>query len=77
METGICGRAFRDHRKGEVSNLAMDWTGLVEPELLTQTCKSWRLATVRCPELEVTARVQPFENERGLSLRAIKGLNRV
>jgi len=30
------------------------------------------LATVRYPVLEVTARVEPFENNRGFSLRVLR-----
>jgi DNA polymerase III alpha subunit len=46
-----------------------DWTGMVETELFAQTYKSYGLATVRYPVLEVTATVEPFENRRGFSLR--------
>ena len=46
-----------------------DWTGLVETELFAQTYKSYGLATVRYPVLEVTATVEPFDNGRGFSLR--------
>jgi DNA polymerase III alpha subunit len=44
-----------------------DWTGMVETELFAQTYKSYGLATVRYPVLEVTATVEPFENGRGFS----------
>jgi DNA polymerase III alpha subunit len=46
-----------------------DWTGMVETELFAQTYKSYALATVRYPVLEVTATVEPFDNGRGFSLR--------
>jgi DNA-directed DNA polymerase III PolC len=46
-----------------------DWTGMVETELFAATYKSYGLATVRYPVLEVTASVEPYENERGFSLR--------
>ncbi len=46
-----------------------DWTGIVETELFAQTYKSYGLATVRYPVLEVTATVEPFENRRGFTLR--------
>ena len=49
-----------------------DWTGMVETELFAQTYKSYGLATVRYPVLEVTATVEPFENERGFSLRILR-----
>jgi error-prone DNA polymerase len=48
-----------------------DWTGMVETELFAQTYKSYGLATVRYPVLEVKARVEPFENGRGFSLRVL------
>ncbi|MGA3265881.1 MAG: DNA polymerase III subunit alpha [Verrucomicrobiota bacterium] len=49
-----------------------DWTGMVETELFAQTYKTYGLATVRYPVLEVTARVEPFENGRGFSLRVLR-----
>ena len=49
-----------------------DWTGMVETELFAQTYKSYGLATVRYPVLEVTAIVEPFENGRGFSLRVLR-----
>jgi error-prone DNA polymerase len=49
-----------------------DWTGMVETELFAQTYKSYGLATVRYPVLEVEARVEPFENRRGFSLRVLR-----
>jgi error-prone DNA polymerase len=49
-----------------------DWTGMVETELFAQTYKSYGLATVRFPVLEVEARVEPFENGRGFSLRVLR-----
>lgn len=49
-----------------------DWTGIVETELFAPTYKTYGLATVRCPVLEIEARVEPFENGRGCSLRALR-----
>ncbi len=49
-----------------------DWTGMVETELFAQTYKSYGLATVRYPVLEVIATVEPFENGRGFSLRVLR-----
>jgi DNA polymerase-3 subunit alpha len=46
-----------------------DWTGMVETELFAPTYRSYGLATVRYPVLEITATVEPFENGRGFSLR--------
>ncbi len=48
-----------------------DWTGIVETELFAKTYKTYGLATVRYPVLEIEARVEPFENERGFALRAL------
>jgi DNA polymerase III alpha subunit len=49
-----------------------DWTGIVETELFAQTYKNYALATIRYPVLEVEAKVEPFENGRGFSLRVIR-----
>jgi error-prone DNA polymerase len=52
-----------------------DWTGMVETEFFAQTYKNYALATVRYPVLGVTATVEPFENGRGFSLRALAARN--
>ena len=49
-----------------------DKTGIVETELFASTYRSYGLATVRYPVLEVTARVEPYENGRGFSLRVLR-----
>jgi error-prone DNA polymerase len=49
-----------------------DWTSMVETELFAQTYKTYGLATVRYPVLEITAKVEPFENRRGCSLRVLR-----
>lgn len=49
-----------------------DWTGMVETELFAATYRSYGLATVRYPVLEITARVEPFENGRGHTLRVLR-----
>jgi hypothetical protein len=43
-----------------------------QAELFAQTYKSYGLATVRYPVLEVAATVEPFENGRGVSLRVLR-----
>jgi hypothetical protein len=45
------------------------WTGMVESELFAQSYKSYGLATVRDPVLEVALTVEPSENGRVFSLR--------
>ena len=49
-----------------------DWTGMVETELFAPTYRSYGLATVRYPVLEVTAKVEAFENGRGFSLMVLR-----
>ena len=44
----------------------------MEPELFANSDRSHGLATVRYPVLEVTAKVEPFENGRGFTLRVLK-----
>jgi hypothetical protein len=67
-----------------------DWTGIIETELFAKTYKSYGLATVRYPVLEIEARVEPFENggdshcghcqlenqDYGLPLQVLKLINR-
>ena len=48
-----------------------DWTGIVETELFAATYKTYGLATVRYPVLEISAKVEPFENGKGFTLRAL------
>ncbi|MBL9169840.1 MAG: DNA polymerase III subunit alpha [Verrucomicrobiales bacterium] len=49
-----------------------DGTGMVETELFAATYRSYGLTTVRYPVLEITARVEPFENGRGHTLRVMR-----
>jgi DNA polymerase-3 subunit alpha len=49
-----------------------DWTGIVQTELFAPTYRNYGLATVRYPVLEIEARVEPYENSRGFSLRVIR-----
>jgi DNA-directed DNA polymerase III PolC len=49
-----------------------DWTGMVETEMFALTYRSYGLAVVRYPVLEVSATVEPFENGRGFSLRVLR-----
>ena len=48
-----------------------DWTGIIETELFARTYRTYGLATVRYPMLEIEARIESFENGRGFSLRAL------
>lgn len=49
-----------------------DYSGIVETELFAKTYKSYGLATVRYPVLELTGKVEPYENGRGFSLRVLR-----
>ena len=73
-----CGQVVEQRTHHQITGEPMkfltlaDWTGMVETELFAQTYKSYGLATVRYPVLEVTATVEPFENGRGFSLRVLR-----
>jgi hypothetical protein len=49
-----------------------DWTGIIETELFASTYKSYGLNTIRYRVLEITATVEPFENNRGYTLRVLR-----
>lgn len=77
-EITLCGLVIEDRVHHQATGEPMkfltlaDWTGMIETELFARTYKTYGLATVRYPVLEVTARVEPFENGRGHSLRVVR-----
>jgi DNA polymerase III alpha subunit len=77
-EVVTCGLIIEDRVHHQATGEPMkfltlcDWTGMVETELFAATYKTYGLATVRYPVLEVTARVEPFENGRGHTLRVLR-----
>jgi error-prone DNA polymerase len=77
-EVVTCGLIIQQRVHHQVTGEAMkfltlcDWTGMVETELFADTYRHHGLATVRYPVLELTARVEPFENGRGHTLRALR-----
>ena len=77
-EVVTCGLVVEQRTHHQITGEPMkfltlaDWTGMVETELFAQTYRSYGLATVRYPVLEITARVEAFENGRGYSLRALR-----
>ncbi len=77
-EVVTCGLVVEQRTHHQITGEPMkfltlaDWTGMVETELFAQTYRSYGLATVRYPVLEITARVEPFENGRGFSLRVLR-----
>ena len=74
-EVVMCGLVIEQRVHHQITGEPMkfltlaDWTGMVETELFAQTYRSYGLATVRYPVLEIVAKVEPFENGRGFSLR--------
>jgi DNA-directed DNA polymerase III PolC len=77
-EVVTCGLVIQDRVHHQATGEPMkfltlcDWTGMVETELFAATYKAYGLATVRYPVLEITARVEPFENGCGHTLRALR-----
>ncbi len=73
----ICGLVVEQRVHHQITGEAMkflsiaDWTGIVETELFAKTYKTYGLATVRYPVLEIEAQVEAFENARGFSLRVM------
>jgi len=78
QEVTLCGLVIEDRVHHQVTGEPMkfltlcDWTGIVETELFAQSYRSYGLATVRYPVLEVTGRVEPFENGKGHTLRVLR-----
>ncbi|MDB6022248.1 MAG: polymerase [Pedosphaera sp.] len=74
-EVVTCGLVVEQRTHHQITGEPMkfltlaDWTGMVETELFAATYRSYGLATVRYPVLEIAAKVEPFENGRGFSLR--------
>jgi DNA-directed DNA polymerase III PolC len=77
-EVTLCGLVVEDRVHHQVTGEPMkfltlaDWTGMVETELFAPTYRAYGLTTVRYPVLEVTGRVEPFENGRGYTLRVLR-----
>lgn len=78
QEVTLCGLVIEDRLHHQAGGEPMkfltlcDWTGMVETELFARTYRSYGRATVRYPVLEVTGRVEPFENGRGQTLRVLR-----
>jgi CheY-like chemotaxis protein len=76
-----CGLIIEDRLHQQVTGELMkfmtiaDWTGIVGTELFADTYRSYGLATVRYPVLKITARVEPFENGNGFTLRVMRAAN--
>jgi DNA polymerase III alpha subunit len=78
QEVVACGLIIEQRTFHQVTGEPMkfltlaDWTGMVETEMFAPTYRSYGLAVVRYPVLEVSATVEPFENGRGFSLRILR-----
>ena len=74
----VCGLVIEQRIHHQVTGEPMkfltlaDWTGMVETDLFAETYRSYGLATVRYPVLEVTAIVEPYERGDGFSLRVLR-----
>ena len=77
-EIVTCGLVIEQRLHHQVTGEPMkfltlaDRTGIVETELFAATYRNYGLATIRYPVLEIAARVEPFENGRGHSLRVLR-----
>lgn len=77
-EVVTCGLVVEQRTHNQITGEPMkfltlaDWTGMVETELFAKTYRSYGLATVRYPVLEITARVEAFDNKQGFSLRVLR-----
>jgi DNA polymerase III alpha subunit len=77
-EVVTCGLVVEQRTHHQITGEPMkfltlaDWTGMVETELFAQIYRSYGLATVRDPVLEIVATVEPYENGKGFSLRVLR-----
>jgi DNA polymerase-3 subunit alpha len=78
QEVIMCGLIIEQRTHHQITGEPMkfmtlcDWTGIVETELFANTYRSYGLATVRYPVLEVTVKVEAYENKRGYSLCVLR-----
>lgn len=78
QEVIICGLIIEQRTHHQITGESMkfmtlcDWTGIVETELFAGTYRTYGLATVRYPVLEICAEVEGYENGRGFSLRVLR-----
>lgn len=74
----VCGLVVEQRIHHQVTGEPMKFLTIADPtdiaatDLFADTYRSYGLATVRYPVLEVTARVEPFENGKGWTLRALR-----
>jgi DNA polymerase III alpha subunit len=74
----VCGLSFADRIAHQEDGQPMkfvslcDYTGFVETELFATTYKAFGMETIKSPVIEVEGFVEPFENQRGYTLRVLK-----
>jgi len=74
----VCGLVVEQRIHHQVTGEPMkfltlaDRSDIASTDLFADTYRSYGLATVRYPVLEVSAKVEPFENGRGWTLRALR-----
>ncbi|MCC6233576.1 MAG: DNA polymerase IV [Verrucomicrobiales bacterium] len=77
-EITVCGLVVEQRIHHQVTGEPMkfltvaDRSDIASTDLFAETYRSYGLATVRYPVLEVTAKVEPYENGRGWTLRALR-----
>lgn len=80
QEITVCGLVVgqRIHHQGTGEPMKFltiaDKTDISSTDLFADTYRSYGLATVRYPILEVTAKVEAFENGRGWTLRVLRAV---
>jgi DNA polymerase III alpha subunit len=78
QEITMCGLIIEQRTHHQVTGEPMkfltlcDRTGMVETELFAATYRTYGLATVRYPVLEIAAKVEGYENGNGFSLRVLR-----
>ncbi|MBL9129477.1 MAG: DNA polymerase III subunit alpha, partial [Verrucomicrobiales bacterium] len=74
----VCGLVVEQRIHHQVTGEPMKFLTIADrgeiasTDLFADTYRTYGLATVRYPVLEVTAKVEPFENDRGWTLRALR-----
>jgi DNA-directed DNA polymerase III PolC len=78
QEITVCGLVVEQRIHHQATGEPMkfltiaDKSDIASTDLFAATYRTYGLATVRYPVLEVTAKVEPFENGRGWTLRALR-----
>lgn len=74
----VCGMIIADRLHTQMNGETMkfisicDYTGMIETELFADAYKQFGLNTVRYPVVEVTGRVEMFDNGKGYTLRVLR-----